>query len=90
MEKAKWVKFIDVGERMHADLIESYFKAHGITIELVQESYEKTTFGFGLGGVRILVPDFQLDEARNLYSATGWDFDITETDDDEHDEEGEE
>ena len=89
MKEPKWAKLMEVGDQMHADLVESYLKAHGIATELIQESYERTTFGFGLLGAQVLVPDFQLEEARSLYAATGWDFDITETDDDEDDEDDE-
>jgi len=73
---------------MHADLIESYLKAHGVDARLVQESYEAITFGFGSGAAQILVPDFQLMEARKLYERTGWNFDLSEVDDedDESDE----
>ena len=83
MKEPKWAELMEVGNRMQADLVESYLKAHGIATEFVQESYERTTFGFGLLGAKILVPDFQLEEARSLYATTGWNFDITETDDDE-------
>ena len=75
---------------MHADLIESYLKAHGVDARLVQESYEATTFGFGMAGAQILVPDFQLMEARKLYEKTGWDFDATEFDDDDEEDESDE
>ena len=83
MTESKWAKLIEVGNQMHADLVESYLKAHGIATELVQESYERTTFGFGLLGAQILVPNFQLKEAQKLYAKSGWNFDITEIDDDE-------
>jgi hypothetical protein len=72
---------------MHAVLIESYFKAHGVETELIQEAYYEYQLSPDMGPVQILVPNYQLDEAQKLYAASGWDFDITETDDDEDEEE---
>jgi hypothetical protein len=88
MNEVKWVTFIEVFERSHADLVESYFKAHGIETEVVQEAYyEYQIGGAALGRIQILVPNYQLDEAKKLYAASGWNFDTTETDDDEDEEE---
>lgn len=89
MEEAKWVKFIEVLGHMEANLVESYFTAHGIEIELVKEAYFQYKVGCGMGRVEILVPSFQLAEAQKLYAKSGWNFDITETDDDEDDEDDE-
>ena len=85
MDGIKWVKFIEVFGRMHADLVESYFRAHGIETELIQDAYHRQ-LSADMGRVQILVPNYQLDEAQKLYAASGWNFDITETDDDEDDE----
>ncbi|RJP54493.1 MAG: hypothetical protein C4583_02475 [Anaerolineaceae bacterium] len=91
MNDAKWVTLIDVYKKMHADLVESYLQAHGIDTHLVQEAYYQYKLSAYAGPVQILVPNYQLDEARKLYEKTGWDFDTTETDDDEYDnEEGDE
>ncbi len=79
-----WVKLIEVPGQLEATLLESYLKAHGIETELIQEAYDKL---LGLGSVQILVPNYQLAEARNLYEKSGWDFDVTETDDDDEDQE---
>jgi hypothetical protein len=89
MEGAKWVRFIEVGGRLHADLVESYIKAHGIETELIQEAYFQYRVGAALGPVEILVLNYQLDEAQKLYAKSGWDFDITETDDAEDAEDDE-
>jgi hypothetical protein len=90
MEEIKWVKIIEVFERAHADLVESYFKAHGIKTEVVQEAYyEYQIGGAAFGRIQILVPNYQLDEAQELYATSGWNFDTTEPNDDEADEESE-
>ena len=52
---------------MDADLIESYFKAHGIETELIQEAYEHFMSACIAERVQILVPNYQLDEAQKLY-----------------------
>lgn len=90
MEEAKWVKLIEVNGRMHADLVESYLKAHGIEAEIIHEAYYQYHVGYSAGRVEVLVPNYQLDEARKLYELSGWDFDITETDDDEYDDDDDE
>jgi hypothetical protein len=91
MSETKWVLFIDVFERPQADLVESYFKAHGIETQIIQEAYYQYEIGYTAPGrVQILVPNNQLDEAQKLYAASGWNFEITETDDDEDEEEDQE
>ncbi len=89
MAEEKWVKFIEVLGHMEATLIESYFTAHGIEIELVTEAYYQYKVGAGMGRVEILVPNYQLADAQKLYAKSGWNFDITEIDDDEDDEDDE-
>ena len=91
MDEIKWVKFIEVFERMHADLVESYFKAHDIETQIIQEAYFQYEIGIAAPGrVQILVPNYQLDEAQKLYEESGWNFDTTETDEDEYEEEDQE
>ena len=87
MEEIRWVKLIEVHGKMHADLVESYLKAHSIETELIQEAYNQYELSAYMGPVQILVPNDQLDAARKLYAESGWDFDITENDDDDEDEE---
>jgi hypothetical protein len=86
MEEVKWVKFLEVFERAHADLVESYFKANGIETQVIQEAYYQYEIGYAaMGAVQILVPNHQLEDAQKLYAESGWDFDTTETDEDEED-----
>jgi hypothetical protein len=86
MKEPKWSKLMEVFGRDEAELIKSYLEAHGIGIELIQEAYYQYKLGSAsTGRVEILVPNYQLDEAQKLYAASGWNFDITETDDDEDD-----
>lgn len=86
MEEAKWVKLLEVLARSQADLVESYLSAHGVQVQLIHEAYYQFDVGYTAGRVEILVPNYQLDEAKNLYERSGWDFDVTESDDDFDDE----
>ena len=87
MSEEKWVKFIEVFERVHAELVESYFKAHGVETQIIQEAYYQYKIGSAaMGPVQVLVPNYQLEDAQKLYEKSGWNFDTTETDDDEDDE----
>lgn len=85
MEDAKWMKFIEVIGRPEADLVESYFNAHGIQTQLIHEAYYQFDVGYTAGRVEILVPNYQVDEAKKLYEQSGWEFDITEEDGDDGD-----
>jgi hypothetical protein len=58
---------LEVNGRLEAELIESFLEAHGIDVELVQESVGHTSFPVtvdGLGRVQIFVPKEKLHEAR--------------------------
>jgi hypothetical protein len=83
MEEAKWVKLLEVLGRSQADLVESYLNAHGIQTELIHEAYYQFHVGYSAGRVEVLVPSYQLAEAEKLYEKSGWDFDVTETDDED-------
>ena len=84
MSEEKWVKFIEVFERVHAELVESYFKAHGVETQIIQEAYYQYEIGSAaMGSVQVLVLNYQLEDARKLYAESGWNFDTTETDNDE-------
>jgi hypothetical protein len=87
MSEEKWVKFIEVFERVHAELVESYFKAHGVETQIIQEAYYQYEIGSAaMGPVQVLVPNYQLEDAQKLYAESGWNFDTTETDDEEDDD----
>ena len=81
MEEVKWAKLMEVIEREHAELIQSYLNAHDIEVQIIQESYEYFAYRFTVGRMEILVPNFQIKEARALYDEAGWNFEIQEGDD---------
>ena len=43
MDEMKYAKLTEVNGRWKADLIESYLEAHGIDVELIQESIGHTS-----------------------------------------------
>lgn len=64
----EYVELEAVDGRHVADLIQSYFKAHGIPMEISQESYG-STFALTvapLGVAHLLVPESRLEEAQQL------------------------
>jgi hypothetical protein len=62
-------KLLEVQGRLEAELIESYLEAHGVDVELIQESVGHSAFPVmvdGLGRVQIFVPKIKTLEARQL------------------------
>lgn len=87
MSEIQWTNFMEVFVHSHADLIASYLRAHGIETQIIQEAYYEYQLGAADGFAQILVPNFQLDEAKKLYAESGWNFDITKTNEDEESKE---
>jgi hypothetical protein len=87
MDEIRWIKIVEVFERVHGDLVVSYFKAHGIETQLIQDAYYEYEIGSAaMGPVQILVPSYQLEDAQKLYAESGWNFDTTENDDEDEEE----
>jgi hypothetical protein len=69
MNELKWEVLTEVQGRLEADLLKSYFDAHGVPVELFQEAvghYAYPVTVDGLGRVQIFAPKSQLSEAREL------------------------
>mgnify|MGYP001765743325 CR=1 FL=1 len=69
MDELKWEVLVEIQGRLNADLLESYLEAHGIDVELIQESVGHTIYPVtvdGLGRVQVFVPKEKLAEARQL------------------------
>jgi len=81
MGKIEWKKLADFLERMDAELIKSFLDAHDIDTEIVQEAYERVTYGAS-GSAQIFVPDYQFDMARELLRTSGWQGNLNEEEDD--------
>jgi hypothetical protein len=68
MDELTWEVLTEVQGRLEAEFLKSYLEAHGIEVELFQESVGQT-MGItidGLGTVQIFVPKEQAAEARQL------------------------
>jgi hypothetical protein len=69
MEELTYENIVDVNGRPEAEMIESFLEAHGIDVELVQESIGHSAYPVtvdGLGRVQIFVPKIKIKEAREL------------------------
>ncbi|MDL1912747.1 hypothetical protein FBQ81_18975 [Chloroflexi bacterium CFX6] len=69
MDNLKWELLTEVQGRLEADLLKSYFAAHGIDIELFQEAVGHHIYPVtvnGLGRVQLFVSKEQAEEARRL------------------------
>ncbi len=69
MDTLKWERIIEVQGRLEAELLESFLEAHGIDVELFQESVGHSAYPVmvdGLGRVQVFVPKEKIQEAREL------------------------
>jgi hypothetical protein len=69
MDELTYENLIEVNGRLEGEMIESYLEAHGIDVELVQESIGHSAYPVtvdGLGRVQIFVPKDKIAEAREL------------------------
>jgi hypothetical protein len=72
MDKLTYEVLVEVFGRLEAELIESFLEAHGVEVELVQESIGHSAYPVnvdGLGRVQIFVPKNMIQEARDLLKA---------------------
>ncbi len=69
MDELKWELLTEVQGRLEAELLESYFEAYGIDIELFQEAVGHHIYPVtvnGLGRVQLFVSKEQAKTARKL------------------------
>ncbi|MGA2504859.1 MAG: hypothetical protein ABSG01_12285 [Anaerolineales bacterium] len=69
MDELTYEIVADVNGRPEAEMIESFLEAHGVDVELVQESIGHSAYPVtidGLGLVQIFVPKNKIREAREL------------------------
>jgi hypothetical protein len=69
MDELTYENIADVNGRLEAEVIESFLEAHGIDVELVQESIGHSAYPItidGLGHVQVFVPKSKGAEAREL------------------------
>lgn len=56
MDELKYEKVGEANSRAEAEIIESFLKAEGIDVELVEESYLRSAYAFPLTRVEVFVP----------------------------------
>jgi hypothetical protein len=69
MDELTYENLVEVNGRLEGEMIESYLEAHGIDVELVQESIGHSAYPVtidGLGRVQIFVPKGKITESREL------------------------
>jgi hypothetical protein len=69
MDVLKWELLTEVQGRLEADLLNSYFEAYGIDLELFQEAVGHHIYPVtinGLGRVQLFVPKEQSEAAHKL------------------------
>lgn len=69
MDELKWEVLTEVQGRLEAELLKSYFAAHGIDIELFQEAVGHHIYPVtvdGLGRVQLFVSREQAEAAHGL------------------------
>jgi hypothetical protein len=72
MDELTYEILAEVNGRPEAELIESFLEAHGVDVELVQESIGHSAYPVtidGLGRVQIFVPKMKIIEAQELFKA---------------------
>jgi hypothetical protein len=78
MSEIKW-KYLIEASRAEADILQGFLESSSIPVNIIQEGYEHTYFGQG-GAVQILVPNHNIEEARELLHSRGWKFESDEYD----------
>jgi len=69
MDELKWELLLEVHGRLEADVLQMYFEAYGIDVELFQESIGHHIYPVtidGLGRVQLFVSKEQAGEAHKL------------------------
>ena len=87
MDEMKYAKLTEVLGRWKAEILESFFEAEGIDVELIQDSLSHTFYTHAFAPVQIFVPIEKLDQARERLKVFDESF---EKDDEQEDEEIEE
>ena len=66
MDEMKYTQLVEVLGRWKAEIIESYLKAEGIDVVLIEDSISQSTYANPFAPVQVFVPKEGLAEARQL------------------------
>jgi hypothetical protein len=86
MDEMKFTQLVEVLGRWKAEIIESYLKAEGIDVVLIEDAISQSTYANPFAPVQVFVPKEELAQARELME----NFDDTLEDQDEEDEDEDE
>ena len=66
MDDMKFTQLMEVLGRWKAEIIESYLKAEGIDVVLIEDSISQSTYANPFAPVQVFVPKEGLQQAREL------------------------
>jgi len=66
MDEMKFTQLVEVLGRWKAEIIESYLKAEGIDVVLIEDSISQSTYANPFAPVQVFVPKDGLQQARQL------------------------
>ena len=66
MDEMKYSQLVEVLGRWKAEIIESYLKAEGIDVVLIEDSISQSTYANPFAPVQVFVPKEGLEQAREL------------------------
>ncbi len=87
MDEMKYTQLVEVLGRWKAEIIESYLKAEGIDVVLIQDSISQSTYANPFAPVQVFVPKEGLQQARELMETFDDSEDSVEDEDDDDEEE---
>jgi hypothetical protein len=90
MDEMKYTHLVEVLGRWKAEIIESYLKAEGIDVVLIEDAISQSTYANPFAPVQVFVPKEGLAQARELMVSFEDSEDSVEDESDEDDEEDEE
>ena len=66
MNELKYEKIGEANNRAEADVIESFLKAEGIDVALIEESVSYTSYAVPMVRIQVFVPKENIEQAREL------------------------
>ena len=90
MDEMKFTQLVEVLGRWKAEIIESYLKAEGLEVVLIEDSISQSTYANPFAPVQVFVPKEGLQRARELMEIFEEADDSVENEGDENEEDGEE
>ena len=90
MDEMKYTQLVEVLGRWKAEIVESYLKAEGIDVVLIEDSISQSTYANPFAPVQVFVPKEGLAQARQLMETFEEAEDSAENAGEDEAEEGEE